>query len=504
MDAKRFLSAFLFSFSILVGTLCSQEVPTLQFDSLFSADQPVDLASPADSSNRLFVVEKLGRIRIYYQNLDSLQDEPFFDISEKVAQGSEQGLLGLAFHPRFDSLGYFYVNYTDTLGDTFISRFTVSSLNKDSADQSTELILMRIDQPYPNHNGGDLAFGDDGYLYIPLGDGGNAGDPENRAQNPTTLLGKILRINVDSADAFHNYSIPLDNPFAGVQSPVDTLDEIWAIGLRNPWRISFDRDSNDLWIADVGQNSWEELNFQAYDTTANAGGENYGWRCFEGRHVFEDTLCGADSIYTFPIFEYPHDSLTGGFTVIGGYVYRGVNSPALRGWYVMADYIVPRFWLIHMDSTKQIDMFAVQDTLVLSYVSTFGEDEYGELYAATLPPSGDGIIYRVVGVGQAPLPLELVRWRGWQENRQVQLGWTTASEVDVSHFVVEKSGTEKAFHDLGTVPALGTKNGQRNYQFTDPSPTPGDNFYRLKMVDVDGKFSHSNIINVKLDDPAAW
>ncbi len=249
---------------------------------------PVIITHAGDS--RLFVGNQTGSVFIV-DSAGNVNGEPFLDITGKVIYGGEQGLLGLAFHPDYKNNGYFYVNYIGEGDSTHISRFTMLSGNPDKADPASEMSILRIEQPYKNHNGGDLAFGPDGYLYIALGDGGSGGDPENRAQNRSVLLGKILRIDVDNGNP---YSIPETNPFYGMSS---VRNEIWALGLRNPWRFSFDRMTGDLWIADVGQNASEEINFQP---AGSQGGENYGWRCYEGLQPFNEDNCPGVDILYFP------------------------------------------------------------------------------------------------------------------------------------------------------------------------------------------------------------
>jgi glucose/arabinose dehydrogenase len=355
----------------------SQDIIELE---LFAEDYsvPVDIVHVGD--NRLFVVERRGMIKIIDTTGQKMGD-PYLDISSRVSNnGGEQGLLGMCFHPDFSSNGYFYVNYTPSgARATVIARFQVDSANQNVVDPSTEKLILYVDQPFGNHNGGDLEFGPDGYLYIGFGDGGSANDPQNRSQNPQMMLGKMLRIDVDNGDP---YSIPPDNPFANDDS---TLDEIWALGLRNPWRYSFDSETGHLYMADVGQNDWEEINVQE---SMSQGGLNYGWRCYEGDDEHITSNCSADSIYTFPVYAYPHES---GFqcsgSVTGGYVYRGSNNPDLFGKYIFSDYCTGKFrsWST-IDSSSEI-IFEGEE---LAY-TTFGEDASQELYVATQ----DGEIYKI-------------------------------------------------------------------------------------------------------------
>jgi len=314
--------------------------------------RPVDLQ--ADGSGRLFVIEKAGRIRILEN--DQLLETPFLDISESVgSSGNEQGLLGLVFHPQYQENGRFFVNYTDTNGDTVLARFQVSS-DPNAADPGSEVRLLGLDQPFQNHNGGVLAFGPDGYLYAGLGDGGSQGDPNGNAQNTGVLLGKILRLDVNSADP---YAVPADNPFG---------NEVWAYGLRNPWRFSFDKSTGDLYIGDVGQNQWEEIDFLA---AGSPGGANFGWDHREGAHDYEG---GGPEGMIDPVAEYSHPE--GGCSVTGGYVYRG-SMPEWNGIYLYADYCTGMIWgLIRTENGWQNQLLFDMDVTITS----FGQDTSGELY----------------------------------------------------------------------------------------------------------------------------
>jgi glucose/arabinose dehydrogenase len=327
---------------------------------------PVAISHARDNTGRLFIVEKAGRIRIFKDG--NLFEEPFLDIRERVgSESSEQGLLGLDFHPAYKENGSFFVNYTDPDGNTIISRFRVRQDNPDQADPGSEERLLIINQPYPNHNGGSVVFGPDGGLYLGLGDGGAGGDPQDNAENPNTLLGKILRINVDTEQS---YSIPPDNPFAnGGGEP-----EIWALGLRNPWRFSFDRQTGDIYIADVGQNQWEEINFLP---AGSPGGVNFGWDFLEGTHPFEG-IPPAGLIS--PVFEYDHSQ---GCSVTGGYIYRGNLLPELNGIYLFGDYCSGNIWgLLRTDQgTWQAELLF----RVTGNITSFGDDEAGEIYLAAYP-----------------------------------------------------------------------------------------------------------------------
>jgi glucose/arabinose dehydrogenase len=317
--------------------------------------RPVDIQPANDGSGRLFIIEKQGDIRIYENG--QLLDAPFLDITDRVnAGGNEMGLLGLAFHPDYEKNGFFYVNYTGDGGDTRISRFQASG---NSVDSASEKVLLIIKQPYQNHNGGALAFDPDGYLYAGLGDGGLAGDPHKNGQNTNALLGKILRLDVDNGDP---YAIPSDNPFG---------NEVWAYGLRNPWRISFDRATGDLYIGDVGQGTWEEID---YLPAGAESGANFGWSIMEGNHNYDGE---PQSGMLLPVAEYSHSE--GGCSVTGGYVYRG-TIPEWNGVYLYGDYCSGKIWALIL-SDGQWQSQVMFETGVL--ITSFGQDESGEIYLAS-------------------------------------------------------------------------------------------------------------------------
>lgn len=340
---------------------------------------PTGVTHAGDNTGKLYVVEQGGRIRIIDNG--TLLAAPFLDISARVVSGGEQGLLGLAFPPGHAASGRFYVNYTRISdGATVIARYQRTT-DPNAADPNSEVVLLIVPQPFANHNGGQLAFGPDGFLYIGMGDGGSGGDPQNNAQNPASLLGKMLRIDVESApDPGLAYAIPATNPFA---QTTGFRGEIWALGLRNPWRFSFDRLTADLYIGDVGQGSFEEVDFQA---AGSAGGENYGWRIMEGAHCFDPAICSQAGL-VLPVAEYDHGQ---GCSITGGFVYRGQAFPALQGFYLYADFCSGRFWSLKRDGT------AWQNSLLLvepHSISSFGEDEAGNLYAADLAA---GVVYEIV------------------------------------------------------------------------------------------------------------
>jgi len=331
--------------------------------------RPLYVTHAGDGSGRLFVVEQSGAIRAIKDG--AVLGQPFLDVSGLISRQAlesdytERGLLGLAFHPHYAENGLFYINYTDVNGHSVISRYSVSADDPDRAEATSATPLLYVEQPYANHNGGQMAFGPDGYLYISLGDGGSGGDPQGNGQNLATLLGKILRIDVTVAEG---YTIPADNPFAEREG---ARPEIWAWGLRNVWRFSFDRATGDLFLADVGQNQWEEINFQPADS---AGGENYGWNAFEGTHVYSGQPAASEVVT--PVLEYDHS--LGRCSVTGGYVYRGERIPALQGVYLYGDWCSGTIWSAApgADGTWQ----AVVSLESGRSISSFGEDEAGELY----------------------------------------------------------------------------------------------------------------------------
>lgn len=329
---------------------------------------PTDIQSPQDGSGRLFVVEQPGQIFIVRDG--QLQQPAFLDIRDRVwNDGSEQGLLGLAFHPQFAQNGYFFVNYTDRRGNTHIARFTASA---DQADPASEKQLLFVQQPFPNHNGGALHFSPQGYLIIGLGDGGSGGDPYGNAQSLNSLLGKLLRLDVDHGDP---YVVPADNPFAAGGG----FSEIWALGLRNPWRFSYDRLTGDLWVADVGQDAWEEIDFIPAGT---AGGLNFGWNLVEAMHPYRgDSQPG----FVVPVAEYPHGPEC---SVSGGYVYRGEQLPDWKGIYIYGDYCTGAIWGLPSPPQGAAPVLLFQTGFM---ISTFGEDDAGELYVADY----HGSLYRL-------------------------------------------------------------------------------------------------------------
>lgn len=408
---QKFLSAIVLMVGSIIGlwltnngahaALTAVSWPEIEVVSLVSGlSSPVHITNAGDGSDRIFVVERRGTIRIIESG--SLQPTPFLDIQDRVQAGGEEGLLSLAFPPGFAAKGYFYVYYTNLNGDNQVSRFYVTS-DPELADPASEELILYLNHPtYSNHNGGQMAFGPDGYLYIATGDGGGGGDPDGNAQDPASLLGKILRIDVEfaavsptaayviylplvsggsGAPIDEPYRIPADNPYVGTEG---YRSEIWALGLRNPWRFSFDRSTGDLYIGDVGQGSREEVDFQS---SSSPGGENYGWNEMEG------TLCYLPNCdptgLTRPVYEYPTHEL-GSCSITGGYVYRGVTSPGIQGIYLFADYCNGFITGLQPDGGTWPAQLLLDTNL---NISSFGEDESGELYLVDIT---SGTVYQVV------------------------------------------------------------------------------------------------------------
>jgi glucose/arabinose dehydrogenase len=373
--------------SALVLAGATAHAQTRLLPAVTGLQNPVDITHSRDGTLRLFIVEQPGRIRIAKNG--QLVAAPFLDLTSSVQFGGEQGLLGLAFHPRFRDNGFFFVNYTRRSdGATVIARYRVSASDPDRADPASAVQLIVFDQPFANHNGGALKFGADGYLYVATGDGGSANDPGNRAQNTFEWLGKLLRIDVDRGAT---YAIPPDNPFA---NGVAGRPEVWAYGLRNPWRIAFDRQTGDLYIADVGQDMVEEVDFVPVGTGA---GTNFGWRVMEGSRctgLGGGPTCGAPTL-ALPVAEYTHDF---GCSIIGGTVYRGTQVPPLFGRYVYGDLCSGTMWSVARDG---LGTWTVRQELATGLtITTFGEDEAGELYVAS---ADDGAVYRIAAGVSSPV-----------------------------------------------------------------------------------------------------
>ncbi len=468
--------------------------PTLNFTPLSLSGptlvQPLFMSGCGDGSGRLFVVEKRGTIRIIQNNVVST--DFFLDIQDLVMNSGERGLLGLAFHPQYPTTPYIYVNYViDGTITNRISRFTLNPNNSNDIQENTEFILLEQAGVQTNHKAGGIAFGPDGYLYIGMGDGGGGGDPSNSGQNLETLLAKMLRIDVNAPQGSLNYTIPPDNPFVGEPG----RDEIWAYGLRNPWRISFDRETGDFWIADVGQNLWEEVDMVLAGTP---GGMNFGWDCREGNHDYEPGNCGSGTEFTWPIFEYPHscNPCPNGYgaSISGGYVYRGSEHPVLEGFYVCADYVSNYLWMIKVTSFDPLELDVyVQDGNGLAYgLVTFGEDDDGELYASNL----DGVIYSVSASGFLP-----VQW-GSADAHIIQGGnqidWTIHQTLGIEYFEVQRS-LNSGFDNFTVVTQVEPVEDQISYKYIDPFIHTRAVYYRIAAHMSDGSIEYSPFMRILPD-----
>jgi glucose/arabinose dehydrogenase len=412
------LTAWCLSVSVASGS----EWPEIDLEERWGGfSRPVQMIPAGDGSGRLFVVEQAGRIRLIDDG--EVTAMPFLDISDRVSCCGERGLLGLAFPPGFSSKRYFYVNYTDSGGDTIVARYRVTG-DPSVADPGSEEMILAIDQPFSNHNGGQLAFGPDGYLYIGTGDGGSGGDPQNNAQDRLSLLGKILRIDVESG--VDPYAIPESNPFAGLD---DAQPEIWALGLRNPWRFSFDGPTGDLFVADVGQSSYEEVHVQSVSST---GGENYGWRILEGSHCYESASCDTAGL-ELPVFEYDHSL---GCSVTGGFVSRAGRWPRLGGVYLFGDYCSGRVWGLRQTGGGWESRLLAETGVS---IAAFGIDDQGVVYVldydggivAAVTDSVEGVPHRAL----VPALAHLTGSSGtpWRADLAVVNGAGTTVTLDLTY-----------------------------------------------------------------------
>jgi len=472
---------FLLFFCLSFSANFSIAQPTVKFDPVITGlSSPMQIVHAGDGTDRLFIVQKGGSILVYDDQYNS--KGTFLTITDLVSSG-EQGLLSAAFHPSYETNGYFFIYYTNTAGDLVVKRFKVSS-DMNVADPASGVVVLTIPHPVQsNHNGGEMHFGLDGYLYVSTGDGGGGDDPNNNAQNTDVLLGKILRINVNTSLTAPFYSNPADNPFNGIGGG---KNEVFAVGLRNPFRWSFDRLTNDMWIGDVGQGAEEEINHRTALTTLGA---NYGWRCYEGNGAHITGGCAAESQFHFPVHTYVTNSAAGK-SVVGGVVYRGVESPLLRGFYIGTDFYSGDLHIIGpFNSPEDVVATSVLPSTYTS-ISDFGESESGEIFAVQL---STGTVYALSD--SEPLPVTLVNFKGTQSYDGVRLTWETTLEKDFRQFDVEYSTNAKVFNKIGAVESRKNSAGS-NYQFSHTTASEGPKYYRLKMVDNDDTFKYSNIIGL--------
>ncbi len=459
-------------------SVCSLAQLTVEYRSVISGlSSPLDIVNAGDGSNRFFVAEKGGAIKVFDESFT--YKGVFLTVSDITSNG-ERGLLSLVFHPDYESNGFFWVYYTNTEGNMELARYHAGT-GLDAAEAESRKVVLTIPHPgETNHNGGKLNFGSDGYLYFATGDGGGSGDPSNNAQNGNVLLGKMIRINVTISEDGTFYTIPPDNPFVNNN---DIKDEVWALGLRNPFRWSFDRLNNAMWIGDVGQEEREEINYCA---PGESKGVNYGWRCYEGDLPFNTSGCSEAPGYATPLYDYVNPG-NGPASVTGGIVYRGNAYAAMQGHYFAADVYSGNLYIINTNAgfsaTMQFDL--------PKKIIGFGEAENGELFAVSF----NGLVYQLTNPGSV-LPVQLLNFEVNILNGIPELQWKTEMEQNLSQFEIEYSTEGVNFGTVGIVKAANTLGGAA-YRFEHNSSITQLAFYRLKMVDIDGSFSYSNIVSLR-------
>ena len=476
---------FAFSWLISINQAMSQ-APDVAIDTqnpvITGLTSAMQLVHAGDGSNRIFVAERGGVIKVFAPGALGTPIT-FLDLNQNgqvVLTGNEDGLLSIVFHPNFETNGYFYALYSNLLGDLVVARYKATNpASNNTVNPNTGFEVIKIPHPInTNHNGGEMHFGSDGFLYLSTGDGGGGNDPNQNAKNPNVLLGKILRINVNVPDTNPvKYAIPPGNPY---NNPV------YALGLRNPFRWSFDRLNGDIWIGDVGQGAREEINHR---TAAQLNNANFGWRCFEGdipTPNVDRTGCDAAGPYVDPTFAYVNG--TRGKSVVGGVVYRGTRSPLMYGWYIGTDYFSGDIHKISADESVKS-----YETSTVTGITDIGEDQAGEIYAVT-----GSTIYRIISDSQ--LPVTLVDFSGTRGNEGVKLSWSTSGEEDFREFEIEQSFNASHFEKVGTVSGQNASSGSQ-YTFSHAVNFTGNIYYRLKMIDTDDSFEHSKIIVVNTDDP---
>ncbi|MEO5893189.1 MAG: PQQ-dependent sugar dehydrogenase [Ferruginibacter sp.] len=436
---------------------------------------PIQFVNAGDGSNRVFIVQQGGTIRAYDASFNFLST--FLTVSDVNFSG-ERGLLSMAFHPDYQNNGFFFVYYVNTAGNLEIARYHISA-SPNIADPASKVIVITIPHPTnSNHNGGELHFGNDGYLYLSTGDGGGGGDGPNNAQNTSVLLGKMLRFNVNTSATAPFYTIPAGNPYG---------NEIFDLGLRNPYRWSFDRQTFDMWIGDVGQDSYEEINFRAAGAT---GGVNYGWRCYEGNTAYNTAGCQAISNYVFPAYNYPSQNPSAAIT--GGIVYRGTSYPAMQGYNISADFFSGIFYKTVSNGAG--GWTTTTQTLAPTGIVDFGETEDGEAYVVSLTT---GSVFRLIISGTTPV--RFLGFTGTLNSRGVNLSWQTAAEENMKEFEIEYSTNGRSFSTLGKIASQNAATGAR-YSFLHAINYSGAVFYRLKIVNTDGYSTYSTIVRIVLNN----
>ncbi|HVF81920.1 MAG TPA: PQQ-dependent sugar dehydrogenase [Flavisolibacter sp.] len=480
---KNFYALLLLSGSIFFATYSFAQ-PSVSYDVLVGGlSAPVEVANAGDGSNRLFIVEQNGIIRVYDAANGGLQATPFLNVSSIITYGGERGLLSVAFHPAYETNGYFYIYYNNTSGDITVARYHANGLSN-VAEAGSGVVLLNIPKPFDNHNGGHLQFARDSTLFFATGDGGSANDPFNNAQDSTSLLGKMIRIDVSNFTTPPYYTVPASNPFYNTPN---FDNRIWARGLRNPYRWSFDRLTGDMWIGDVGQGEKEEVNFRPGSST---GGENYGWRCYEGSirtPGINAATCNPLSYFP-PLFDYDNPP-SGASSVVGGYVYRGAEYPFFAGYYMAADVYSGNVYLVKQNSDGSFTAPIVK-TGLQNFIVGFGEGEDGTIYAVS---QATNVVYKVVA--SIVLPVTLRSFTGKKTVNANELKWATASEQNVTSFIIEYSADGGRYTSAGELTAAGA-NGGASYSFIHTTPNGTVAFYRLRMVERDGSSSYSEVVKI--------
>ncbi len=453
--------------------------PPITFEPIVTGlSSPVDIVEELTPDKRLFVVEQGGTIQIISGN--AVLPQPFANLSSVITQGGERGLLSMAFHPNYATNRYFFVWYTNRAnGAVTLARYMRSAASANVADASSGVTLFTIQKRFNNHNGAKINFGPDGFLYVATGDGGSGGDPDGNAQNGQSLLGKMLRIDVNNPNPPY-YSIPATNPFAGSGT---TKNEIIAQGLRNPWRWSFDKETGDMWIADVGQGLYEEINWLPNSNTLN---KNYGWNCFEGTNAY-NVGCTVVSNKVTPIFEYGHNSLNGGYSVTGGYVYRGNEYPVLQGYYLCADYVSANGWLVKPNGTGGWNV--TLQTNWMSNITGFGEASNGTLYAISI----DGTVAKIVPV--QVLAVKLLSFMAVAAGSNHLLTWTVQNQEAGDEYRIEKGSSPAGpFALVQTVKSNGNNATKTYRQKLEANNGPA--WYRLQVKGTSSQPFYSAIAHV--------
>jgi glucose/arabinose dehydrogenase len=476
---------------LCVPVLLTAQPPTITYErAIGGLSAPVDIVNAGDGSNRLFIVQQAGIIQVWNGTTVS----PFADLSPTginvVNSGGERGLLSMAFHPDYDGTTnrFFFVYYTDAAGNIEVRRFQTTVGNPNTADMASGVSIINIPHPgASNHNGGKLNFGRDGYLYFGTGDGGGGNDGPNNAQNGNVLLGKMLRLNIDTTTTLYgNYGVPSTNPYIGDGDPgID--DRIWALGLRNPFRWSFDRLSDDMWIGDVGQGAQEEVNYRPRPISGHV---NYGWRCFEGYPSTPGVPDCTPVDYVRPVFDYPNPA-SGQSAVTGGHVYRGPDYPNFWGYYVATDVYSGEIHILWPNGLGGFD--SLTQASPLAFVVGFGEAEDGTLYAVSQQTDS---AYKVVGTGGVILPVRLTSFIAAKKNGYNELKWVTESEINTARFYIEYSNDGVVFERIGTVAATRYTTGS-SYRFNHSLYAfDRDMFYRLAIEDDNGMLRYSSILRL--------